>query len=123
MKLSRRQLRELIMQEARILRFPHKDSPSQIELDKIQAQDMAARRSTDVDMVPQEEDPDYDFAFLDHKSGELHHPDDLYGTGGGFSGRMSFMYHVYAGLRKMGYKTVDGEPIDHLLFYASNEKE
>lgn len=122
MKLTRRQLRSLILQEARILRFPSKDSPTQIELDQISARDVASRRSDNVDMVPQEMDPDYDFAFLDDRSGELHHRDDLYGTGGGFGGHMPDMYYVYAGLKKMGYKTVDGKSIDHLLFYASNEK-
>ena len=120
MKLTRKQLRKLILQEAKYLRFPHRDSPSRIQLDRIEAQDKASMRSKDVIEVPQEEDPDYDFAFLDETSGELHHPDDLYGTGGGFEGRMPFMYHVYVGLKRMGYETVDGEPIDHLMFYASS---
>ena len=122
MKLTRRQLREIILQEAKYLRFPHRDSPSRIDLDRLEAQDKASVRSKDIIVVDQKKDPDYGFAFLDETSGELHHPDDLYGSAGGFDGKMPYMYYVYAGLKKMGYERVNGEPVDHLMFHASSER-
>ena len=122
MKITRGQLRKLILQEAKYLRFPHRDSPSRIDLDRLEAQGKAAMRSKDVTEVPQKKDADYGFAFLDESSGELHHPDDLYGSGGGFDGRMPYMYYVYAGLKKIGYERVDGIAVDHLMFYASSER-